>query len=118
MGNSSVAQKFSSLQPVPLVDTDKRFKFWNMYDGVVQKTNNADARSVSVFEFNLSEKIAKDLHKTIQRTKPPTDEEKPPVEKNKKISPLEEEPAKTIIECARRGLKVCLILELSFSNIE
>ncbi|EFC39549.1 predicted protein [Naegleria gruberi] len=104
MGNSNVSQKFSSLQPVPLVDTDKRFKFWKLYDGVFQKNVQSDNRNVSVFEFELTDKQAKDLPKILRQQKNENDNQT--AEKPKtKISPLDEEPAKTIIECARRGMK-------------
>src|SRR3989338_4647287 len=110
MGNSNVSQKFSSLQPVQLVDSDKRFKFWNLYDGVFQKSVQSDIRNVSVFEFQLTEKQAKELPKALRPQKKENegdgDQSTGHSEKPKtKTTPLEEEPAKTIVECARRGMK-------------
>ncbi|KAG2383180.1 hypothetical protein C9374_004517 [Naegleria lovaniensis] len=112
MGNSNVSQKFASLQPVPLVDTDKRFKFWNLYDGVVQKSVQTDQRNVSVFEFNLTEKQARDLPKQFRQNNTASDSSEGDASvssqntnKPKNLSPFEEEPAKTIIECARKGMK-------------
>eukprot|EP00757_Euglenozoa_sp_SAG-D1_P017142 gene17142-746_t len=46
MGNSSLKEKFSSLEPVQLEG------FWNVYDGVIKAEKGEEGEKVTVFVFN------------------------------------------------------------------